>query len=288
MLSYKKWKKLNESLLGAPLTLGIKSPASVGNLHSEMGGMEDMGGMGNGGVGAMLRHKKKKRPPMGNGEDFGDEEDIDMDDEELEDDEDIDIDDDELEDDEEFEDEEDEFGDEEDEEDDGFPRKKKPMMAPPMGNGMGEQKCPPTDDDDEEDEEEVVVDDDDEVEDDEEEIEFQKKKMGSKAYQKKMKSAAYQKKNGKKKKMGGMGMGMPHAKLQKKNQKKNQKKMTKEEVEFLNSLKQQTGATKFAIGESGFWMPVKEDALIAPTDPNAGVIEPGPGEVGYAPQGRIG
>ncbi len=66
--------------------------------------------------------------------------------------------------------------------------------------------------------------------------------------------------------------------------------MTKEEVDFLSSLQRQTGATKFAIGDSGFWMPVQEDALIPPTDPNANVVnnEPQPGEVGYAPQGRLG
>jgi len=286
MLSYKKWKKLNESLLGASLTLGIKSPVSIGNLHTEMGDMRDMGDMGDGdGMGAMLHKFKKKRPPM-------DDEDLE-DDEEFEDDED-------LEDDEEFGDEEDleddeEFGDEEEEEEEEEfpPAKRKPMMG--MKPPFGEAKCPAVEVEDEEEEEEEVEDDDEVEEEDEEEIEFQKKKMGKKAYQNYQKKkmggnshgASYQKKNGKKKKMA---MGPPpKVSLQKKNQKKNQKKMTKEEVEFLNSLKQQTGATKFALGDYGFWMPVQEDALIAPTDPNAGVVvEPKPGDVGYAPQGRIG
>jgi outer membrane biosynthesis protein TonB len=73
-------------------------------------------------------------------------------------------------------------------------------------------------------------------------------------------------------------------------QKKKQKsKMKKEDVEFWTSLQKMLHGglpgEKFKDGTNGF----TEDALLAPIDPNKGVIEdPQPGEVGYAPQTRIG
>jgi len=67
-------------------------------------------------------------------------------------------------------------------------------------------------------------------------------------------------------------------------------KMTKEEYEFFKSLQAQTGGVRFEKDETGAWNPVQEDAVLPPTDPNAGLTdqEPGPGSVGYAPQGRVG
>jgi hypothetical protein len=64
--------------------------------------------------------------------------------------------------------------------------------------------------------------------------------------------------------------------------------------EFLDSLRRQAGSSKFAVDEAGDWQPVTEDALIPPSDPNQAVVdqstsnEPKAGEIGYAPQGRVG
>ena len=71
--------------------------------------------------------------------------------------------------------------------------------------------------------------------------------------------------------------------------KKSKKLMTKEEYEFWQSLQSQTGTTKFVKDEEGQWVAV-EDAVIAPSDPNKDIVasEPSPGEVGYAPSGRVG
>lgn len=68
------------------------------------------------------------------------------------------------------------------------------------------------------------------------------------------------------------------------------KKMTKEQYEFLQSLQSQTGACKFEKNEYGNWVPVQEDAIIPPSDPNEAIQddEPAAGEVGFAPQGRVG
>jgi hypothetical protein len=72
---------------------------------------------------------------------------------------------------------------------------------------------------------------------------------------------------------------------------KKSRKMTKEETEFFRSLQSQTGSCKFALDETGAWSPVTEDSIIPPSDPNANIIdddEAGPGQPGYAPQGRVG
>jgi hypothetical protein len=67
-------------------------------------------------------------------------------------------------------------------------------------------------------------------------------------------------------------------------------KMTKEEKEFNDSLMRQTGALKFEKDELGFWIPVKEDVLIQPQIKEQPQVkeEPLPGEVGFAPQGKVG
>ena len=66
------------------------------------------------------------------------------------------------------------------------------------------------------------------------------------------------------------------------------KKMKKEDREFFNNLKKQAGGTYFQLDEEGKWVPVTEDAVIAPTDPNKDIAEPQAGEVGFAPTGRLG
>lgn len=71
---------------------------------------------------------------------------------------------------------------------------------------------------------------------------------------------------------------------------KMKKKMTKEEVQFLDTIKKTYGSSFFNINDDGSF---KEDAIIPPTDPNAGLTteqpnQPGPGEVGFAPQQRLG
>jgi len=63
-------------------------------------------------------------------------------------------------------------------------------------------------------------------------------------------------------------------------------KMQKEDNEFLSKLRSMTGGTKFAADDEGYWVPIDEDALIAPDKTNNN--EPGPGEVGYAPTQKVG
>ena len=72
-------------------------------------------------------------------------------------------------------------------------------------------------------------------------------------------------------------------------------KMTKEEREFNDSLRDQlgisgNGTVKFEKDEYGYWIPVKEEVLLpVPEDTNEQENEePQAGEVGFAPQGRIG
>jgi hypothetical protein len=66
-------------------------------------------------------------------------------------------------------------------------------------------------------------------------------------------------------------------------------KMTKEQREFNDSLMRQAGSLKFQQDELGFWVPVKEDVLIPQQQQAAQEDnEPGPGEVGFAPQSKIG
>lgn len=69
--------------------------------------------------------------------------------------------------------------------------------------------------------------------------------------------------------------------------KKSKKKMTKEESEWYNSVMGQINSDPNKRFWDGFTK-LEEDALIAPTDPNAEVTEPGPGEPGFAPQQRVG
>jgi hypothetical protein len=79
--------------------------------------------------------------------------------------------------------------------------------------------------------------------------------------------------------------------MKKKMKKEAAEPWTKEDAEFLRSLKSQLGATQFKVNKDG-WSEYQEDALLPPPrDPNADVTEdgePGPGDVGYAPQGRVG
>ena len=74
---------------------------------------------------------------------------------------------------------------------------------------------------------------------------------------------------------------------------KKSKKMTKEQQEFNDSLRRQTGiggtgALKFQQDELGFWVPVTEDVLIQPNKEPEQNSQPNPGEVGYAPQQKLG
>lgn len=296
LVSYKNWKILNENL-NMPLTLGIKSPGNLG-LQSEMGpmggGMGGMGGMpGLGGPmpgmanalggeeGMMPKPKKKKRPfgkkPIDIDVDIEDEE---LDDEELGD--------------EEFEDEEEEeFGDmgdeefEDEEEEEEMPMRRMKYSKKYMSPHLKYMKKEQMEDEEEEEEKKVVIDVDDDDDDDDDDYDMDcpcmKKKMG--------KGGCKCGKNMKKK----MSKGMNYSKKMGKNYSKKKmshdtKKMTKEESEFFDSLQRQTGGTKFEISELGVWEPVTEDALLPPNDPNAQLTanEPGPGEVGYAPQQRMG
>jgi len=61
-------------------------------------------------------------------------------------------------------------------------------------------------------------------------------------------------------------------------------KMKTEDNEFLANLRSMTGGTKFAIDDEGYWVPIDEDALIAPDQTDN---EPRPGEIGYAPVQKV-
>lgn len=83
--------------------------------------------------------------------------------------------------------------------------------------------------------------------------------------------------------------GKKQAKKQTKKMKKESTDMSDEEQDWWNSVHSMIGApqTKFSDG----WSEYHEDALIPPSDPNAQVAkseEPGPGEIGFAPQQRVG
>jgi hypothetical protein len=256
MISYKQWKLLRENLDGA---IGLSTPRSLGVTGSIYGESPMMGMM-------------KKKPGMGGpGDDapppddeHGDEEDDDLDDDHLGDDDkgDDDDTDDDAEGDE-------EGGDEEGGDEDGDmgpdagamggadaamggmggpPMKKKPPMPPPqmMKSFMKKEH----EDDDEEDMDMKKKDDDDDMD-------MEKpsccSKCGSMANKKSKKCC------------------------------KNAKKMTKENQQFLNALKNQTGAIKFQKDEFGYWVPM-EDVLITPEQP----ADPQPGEAGFAPQQKLG
>jgi len=78
--------------------------------------------------------------------------------------------------------------------------------------------------------------------------------------------------------------------LMKKNMKKAMKKMKKEDQEWWASVHDMVLSDPENKSWDGFTR-IEEDSLIAPTDPNASLNaseEPTAGEVGYAPQGRIG
>lgn len=64
---------------------------------------------------------------------------------------------------------------------------------------------------------------------------------------------------------------------------------TQEERDFWASLQKQAGATYFVRDETGDFV-ASEDAVIPPSDPNFNITEPEPtpGNVGYAPSGKVG
>ncbi len=284
MLSYKKWKQINENI-GGTFTLGFGQPNRVADLHSrwDEGGYpmkkskkmlgdvpEDdspMGGppMGGGPGGPpMLKKKKKPMPipkdlgpsPEDEDEDLDDMGDDDMGDEDSPDD---DVDDADMGDESPDEDDVDSDvdGDVEDDGEDMGGEDDIPtppiMKKPPMKGGgfVGKTKA--------------VAD---------------GAKMMHKGAQKMVKGMKESKEGCdckcKKCKCGDHCKGCS-------------KMMTKEEAEFYRSLYAQTGGTRFMRDEDGDFVAVQEDAIIPPSDPNAGLSdEPTAGEVGYAPQGRIG
>jgi hypothetical protein len=255
MISYKKWKQLNENI-GMSYTLGLAQPNKVGQLQSRWDELASMPSMPSikkskkmmGDVGEDMPPMKKgkfgKKPPLGPTADdlgssdgdaeAGDVGDLDMGDEDHPHDE---------------EDEDhphDEEGEDLDHDD----------AAPDMGDDEGDMG-------DEEGAEETPP------------PMLPKKKGG---FLDKAKGVAD----------GAKMMSKGASKMVKAMK---ESKMTKEQKEFLNSLKSQTGGTFFKQDDDGSWS-VQEDALIPPTDANAEVTqsdeEPVPGEVGYAPQGRVG
>jgi hypothetical protein len=265
MLSYKKWKQLNENI-GGTYTLGLGQPNKVADLHKRWDEVglpmrskkklldmpppddeeEDLGGPP---IGKGLLGKKKK--PLGPppDEEMAPEDEEDIDDEDM-DDEDPALD---MDDEEDLEDEED-LDDEE------------PPMEPPMDDEEEDMPLPP----------------------------LKKSKGGMKGIVGKTRTVADGAKmmhKGAQKMIKGMkeAKGCDCGKC-KECKKMAKKCMTKEEVEFFRSLRAQTGTTRFVRDKDGDFVAVKEDAIIPPSDPNAGLNddEPGPGEVGYAPQGRMG
>jgi hypothetical protein len=67
---------------------------------------------------------------------------------------------------------------------------------------------------------------------------------------------------------------------------KGQTKFVAEHSEFYAKLQEMTGGTKFEQDELGFWVPVREDYLIAPEDDNSAGTKPG--HVGHAPSQYMG
>lgn len=64
------------------------------------------------------------------------------------------------------------------------------------------------------------------------------------------------------------------------------KGMKKEDAEFMNSMKSH-GGMFWKVDEYGNWI-AREDAVIPPSDPNTNLQEPVAGEVGFAPQQKLG
>jgi len=77
--------------------------------------------------------------------------------------------------------------------------------------------------------------------------------------------------------------------MKKKGKKKAKKKMTAENQEFLKSVNSMLNAPAEPKSWDGI-SKLKEDALLPPNDPNNGLADqgPGPGEVGYSPDTRVG
>jgi hypothetical protein len=315
MLSYKKWKKLNESVAGGSYTLGLSQRQKIADLQSRwdemgvsmppmkqskkskkmfgdpMGGGDDMGGDA-GGPPPMLKKKGKKPPfpapdeepdvgPEGDDELDADMGDMGGDDEAPdeegppEDDADIGA--------------ADELGD--DEEGDDLDAEDDDDDAPGVGGPEGGPTAGPGD------HEPAPKKKGGSFIDKTQQVADGAKMMhkGAKKMIKGMREACEKCNMAKKKMDAGCGhgedeedMGDEKPLFSKKSKKAH--KMTKEEVEFFKSLQAQTGGIRFEKDEFGAWSPVKEDAVLPPSDPNDGLEadEPKPGEVGFAPQGRVG
>ncbi len=286
MLSYKQWQKLNESV--GTHTLGLGRPSTLGTVGSrwDEGGMDMMpsrkskkmfgGGSPGGeeeapdGRGVMPPMKKKgglgkPMPPMG---DEGEEDDlggIGAGDEVPDDDDGDDDDDDGMPDD---------VGGDDDGDDDGMPDdvggdEGMPDMGGDDGDGdvAGDVPAPPM---------------------------GKGKKGGLLDKTKAVRDGAHMMHKGASKMIKGMKEShVAECACDKcKKSAKKMPRMTKEEAEFFQSIHNQTGSTRFAVdNETGDWVAVQEDAVLPPSDPNKMIArndEPGPGEVGYAPSGRVG
>jgi hypothetical protein len=77
----------------------------------------------------------------------------------------------------------------------------------------------------------------------------------------------------------------------KKGMKKAMKKgMKKEDQDWWNSVSSMLLTNPDSDKQWDGWRKIEEDALLPPVDANASLVdgEPRPGEVGFAPQGRVG
>jgi hypothetical protein len=92
----------------------------------------------------------------------------------------------------------------------------------------------------------------------------------------KCKKCGMMKKMSESKKMGKQGLGSVKGKT-------GMPGVKNEHSEFYAKLQNMTGGVKFEQDELGFWVPVREDYLIAPEE-----NEPKPGQVGYAPSQHMG
>lgn len=287
--SYKSWKKLNENVGGGAYALGVSQPSKIADLHSrwdEMGlsmppmKMKSKKMFGDDDMGSLPVKKGKKPPfptPEGDEATDGPSDDLDAD---LEDDAPI--------------------GDEEPED---APEDEAPdSPEDDLGAVDDEATDDEAPDDEAPDDKEAPEDDlEDDMGDEEvpgvggpdDEAPMPAKKKGS--FIDKTKAVADGAKlmhKGAKKMIKGMkeNTDCGKCKMSKKKMSACTHNLTKEEAEFLRSLQAQTGGIRFEKNDMGGWCAVKEDAIIPPTDPNANLQEeePGPGEVGYAPQGRVG
>lgn len=283
-ISYKEWKQLNESM-GHTTPLSIRKPTTIGELQSrwtEMGmmpmkskkmsmGMDDMGGDDMGGMPPMGKKKKKKGPPMPPPDMGGGEEEDDLDaDADLGD----------IE------------GDEEDIEGDEDDLDADADMGD-LGDEEGDEEDLEGDEDDlDGDEDELGDDMGDELEDMGDEGLPEPPPMPPKKGKGKpamhgaammLKGASHMVKG--MKESAGCGPDCTCKKC-----KKAKSKITKEEADFIDSLKDQCGSAFFDINDDGTF---KEDALFTPYNPNAELEaeeteEPKPGDVGFAPQQKLG